>query len=62
MTTFRTVDERRRLLDISQKSLCRKASIAVSTYTRIKKGKTSPTQRTVDALNQALDIMSGVAA
>lgn len=49
-----TIDERRRLLDCTQKALCHAAGLAPSTYVRIKKRRVSPTERTLIQLDQAL--------
>jgi transcriptional regulator with XRE-family HTH domain len=57
MKRIDTIDQERRLLDVSQKVLCEKAKIAPSTYVRIKHGQVSPTERTLDRLANALAIL-----
>lgn len=57
MKRIDTIDQERRLLDISQQDLCARAGIAASTYVRIKHGRVSPTERTLDRLANALAIM-----
>ena len=57
MTTIQHIDEARRLLDVTQKTLCETAGIAPSTYVRTKKGLTSPNQRTIDRLANALALL-----
>ena len=57
MTAIRTIDEERRRLDITQRDLCRQARVAVSTYTRNKRGHNEATDRTLDRLRNALVIL-----
>lgn len=52
-----SIDLERRVLNVSQKDLCAQARVAPSTYVRIKQGRVSPTERTLERLSNALAII-----
>lgn len=57
MKRIDTIDQERRLQNVTQQDLCAKAGIANSTYVRIKKGRVSPTERTLNRLANALALL-----
>lgn len=56
MSAIKVIDEERRRLDLSQTALCRAAGVNLATYVRLKKGRTSGTERTFIKLRNALAI------
>ena len=55
MPAIKSIDQRRRLLDVSQAVLCAEAGVAQSTYVRVKRGRVDPKEGTLEALRAALD-------
>lgn len=57
-SSIKAIDEERRRLDLTQRALCNQAQIAVSTYTRLKRGHTSGYEVTLTKLRNALVIVA----
>ena len=59
---IRDIDKERRRLDLTQGKLCAAAKVHPATYTRLKHGRTSGTERTFMKLRTALAAASREAA
>lgn len=52
---FSEIEERRRLADIDQRTLCQRAGVHETTYTARKSRRRTLSERTINKLKKALD-------